>query len=130
MTSTLKQTIEQLTAEAGFCEFKLVQTDHIIFNQNVRELCDQECREHDIHSWSLPPIVGTYEECYERCQKYPWALLVSAISMTHDISDFEAWMQAGAEMNTMILQLTEQLKPYTRELLPLGMRCSPNGSIK
>lgn len=123
MTSTLKQTIEQLTAEAGFCEFKLVQTDHIIFNQNVRELCDQECREHDIHSWSLPPIVGTYEECYERCQKYPWALLVSAISMTHDISDFEAWMQAGAEMNTMILKLAEQLKPYTKDLLPLGMRC-------
>ncbi len=43
--------------------------------------------------------------------------------MTHDISDFEAWMQAGAEMNTMILKLAEQLKPYTKDLLPLGMRC-------
>lgn len=123
MNATIQQTIENLTAEAGFCEFKLVSTDHIIFSRNVRDLCDQECREYDIHSWSLPPIVGSYEECVAKCRQYPYALLVSTISMTHDITDMESWMQAGQEMNGMLLDLTEQLKPHTKDQLPLGMRC-------
>lgn len=123
MNESLKQTIENLTAESGFCEFKLVPTDHVIFSENVRALCDAQYTDHALNSWSFPSDSETYEECLRKCQHYQWALLVSTISMTYDIQDIKEWTRAGQEMNAMILQLSKELEPYVKDILPLGMTC-------
>lgn len=122
-TTVITQKIEELVAEYGICEYRLVGMDDIIFSKNVRLLSEQECNENGQSSWSMPPAVGTYEECLKQCQQYQNALLFSTIFPTDDIADIKAWMKAGMEHNRMTLQIVEQLKDYVTDILPLGIRC-------
>lgn len=115
--------IENIAAEAGFCEFKIVPVDKVVFEPNVRSLLETECAEHGIKSHSLPPAIGSLSDCQKQISAYNHALLVSAIFPTEDIANFEAWMEAGVELNAMILRMTEELKKVTKEVFPMGMRC-------
>lgn len=115
--------VEEAAAEAGFCEIKIVPSGRVCFEPNVRTLCERECETEGITSYSLPPMVGTYDDCRRRCLEHPYALLLSAIFPTEDIAIFSAWMEAGQEMNRMINELCRTLQEEGMELLPLGMRC-------
>ena len=115
--------IEGIAAEAGFCEMKVVPSDRVVFLESVRLLLEDELKSYDIHSYSLPPYVPSYEECKERTKAYSHALLLSAIFPTADIADFSAWMEAGVELNGMIETLCDTLLEHELKVLPLGMRC-------
>jgi len=120
---TVFSMIENIAAEQGFCEMAIIPSERVVFESNVRLLCECECEEEGITSYSLPPWVGTYEECRKMCLGHSHALLLSAIFPTEDIAIFSAWMEAGQELNRMILDLCRRLEECTESLLPLGMRC-------
>lgn len=119
----LFQKTEELAAETGFCEFKIIENKEVVFTRDVRTLCEHECAEYQIQSYSLPPFVGTYEECMDRCSQYGHAILVTSIHPATDIMSIEEWMVAGGEMNGMLKSLAEELEQEGIGAFPLGMRC-------
>jgi predicted metal-binding protein len=122
-TTNIYEKIEELVAEYGICEYRQVSIEDIIFSKNVRLLSEQECLENGESSWSMPPAVGTYEECLERCHQYQNALLFSTIFPADDVANIHEWMQAAMEHNRITLQMTEALKEDVTDILPLGVRC-------
>lgn len=116
----MSEKIEELIAKYGICEYRIVDTSEIIFSKNVRLLAEQEVEENGQSSWSMPPAVGTYEECRGRCKKYENALLFSTIYPVEDIANIEEWAKAGVEHNQITLQMAKELDG---DCLPLGIRC-------
>lgn len=117
--------IEEYTGNAGFCEFKIIPADTVIYDKNVYTLLEMECTQYEPRSYSVPPMTGTYEECCERLSHYSNALLLSTIYPTHDNMDLQSWVAAGQELNRMISELAPEIARLLpdQNVLPLGIRC-------
>lgn len=116
----MRKKLEELIAEYGICEYRIVQTSEIVCSKNVRLLAEQEVKEQGASSWSMPPAVGSFEECQKRCKSYHFALLFSTIYPVDDVANIEAWAKAGVEHNKITLQMAKELG---EDCLPLGIRC-------
>ena len=78
----------------GIHESGVISTAEIVFDQEIRKLCEQNvCRLYGT-SWACPPAVGTVEECRARCLRYASAMVFNAVYPLEDSFDYEG-MQRG-----------------------------------
>lgn len=79
--------------EIGIHEYGLISTPEILFEQEIRKICeDNGCRLYGT-TWACPPAVGTVEECRARCLQYQTAMVFNAVYPLEDCFDYEGMMQ-------------------------------------
>ena len=115
--------IESIAAEIGFCEIKTVPSGEICFEKNVRTLCEEDWKAGRLLSWGSYRPELDFETCKAKCLSYEHATLLTMIYPAEDSMDFEAWMEAGLELNRMLLELGEQMQAELPEHMALGMVC-------
>ena len=78
----------------GIGEYAALSPKEIVFDDEVRAICEgNACRQYG-RTWACPPGVGTVEQCRERCFAYENALLFSAAYPLEDSFDYEGMMEA------------------------------------
>ena len=81
-----KEFIEIKISELPLMQYEWITTSELIFKEEVRQICSQECPMYG-KSWSCPPAVGSVEECREKCTSYHGAFLFTTIAEVSDIAN-------------------------------------------
>ena len=85
---------ERELKEIGIHQYGVISPAEIVFDQEIRAICEQNsCRQYG-KTWACPPAVGTVAQCRERCLGYGEALVFNAVYPLADSFDY-AGMAAG-----------------------------------
>ena len=111
----------------GIHEYGLISPAEIVFEPEIRKMCeDNVCRLYGT-SWACPPAVGTVEECRRRCFQYADALVFNAVYALEDSFDYEGMVKGHDAFKVLCSQLYALAKAQRRNFLLLsnegGGRC-------
>ncbi len=86
--------IMEAAFQAGVYEAGWINTDELVFHEEIRKICEgNSCRNYNT-SWACPPAIGTLEECKERVAKYKKMLLFTVYYPLKDGFDFAGMVSA------------------------------------
>lgn len=112
--------VQALAREAGFTEWGLIPVEGLLFEEEIRRICEGNgCRNYG-KSWACPPAVGTLQECRERCAQYEHMLLVSCRYAIEDSFDFEGMAEAGKQFKQLTERFDTMLRGETERFLLLS----------
>lgn len=78
-----------MAIESGFYQAGMVDISTLVFDPQIRRICEENtCRNYGT-SWVCPPAVGSLEQCRRRCEAYDHMMLFSAKYELEDSFDFE-----------------------------------------
>jgi predicted metal-binding protein len=117
-----RQKIENFIAEFPVCEYIFLEKDDLVFSDKVRFICQNECERYG-HSWACPPVIGTIEECMERCSHFQHVLLFSTAADVPDIADFQGCLNARRDHEQVSYELTQRMRQEFGETLTLTTGC-------
>ena len=77
----------------GISQSAVIQPNEIVFDDEVRAICEgNACRQYG-RTWACPPGVGSVNQCRKRCLQYKHALVFSAAYPLEDSFDLEGMME-------------------------------------
>lgn len=117
-----KEIIESFILNYPICEYRFLEREELIFSPHVRAICQTDCKRYG-HSWACPPVVGTIEECIERCQHYEHAFLFSTVTDVADSFDMEGCLDARRDHEEVSYQVTQAFKEHFPDVLTLTTGC-------
>ena len=122
MSNEHRERIESFFPEYPVCEYVFLETEDLVFSDKVRFICEKECPRYG-HSWACPPVIGTIQECMERCRRFSHALLFTTAADVPDIADFQGCLNARRDHEQVSYDLTERIKQEFGETLTLTTGC-------
>ena len=122
MSNEHRERIESFLPEYPVCEYVFLETEDLVFSDKVRFICEKECPRYG-HSWACPPVIGTIQECMERCRRFSHALLFTTAADVPDIADFQGCLNARRDHEQVSYDLTERIKQEFGETLTLTTGC-------
>ena len=117
-----KEIIESFILDYPICEYRFLEREELIFSPHVRTICQTDCKRYG-HSWACPPVVGTIEECIEKCQHYQHAFLFSTVTDVADSFDMEGCLDARRDHEEVSYQITQAFKEHFPDVLTLTTGC-------
>jgi predicted metal-binding protein len=117
-----KEIIESFITEFPVCEYLFLEREQLVFSDKVRFICETECSRYG-HSWACPPVIGTIQECMERCQKFQHALLITTVTDVPDSFDMQGCLDARLDHEQVSYELSERMKQDFGEVLTLTTGC-------
>ncbi|MGN0267162.1 MAG: DUF2284 domain-containing protein [Lachnospiraceae bacterium] len=117
-----KERIDSFLTEYPVCEYFFLEREDLIFSEKVRFLCETECPRYG-HSWACPPVIGTVQECMERCSHFSHALLFTTATDVPDIADFTGCLNARRDHEMVSYELTQRMKEEFGDVLTLTTGC-------
>lgn len=125
-----KAALEERLSELPLLQYEFIDTDELVFSENIRHICRTECPMYG-RTWACPPAVGTVEQCREKCLSFPHALIISTATEVSDISDIEETLstRAGHEQITrqardMVLEQGCRVMVLSTEACGICDRCA------
>ncbi len=104
-------------------EAVLFDPKEIIFDDEVRTLCEQNsCRGYG-SCWACPPAVGSVESCKEKVLLYKHALLFTTATKVKEQFDLKGWMDARIQHEA----ITELIAKDFRQFYPTALVLSTEG---
>ena len=94
---------------AGFTDSGVIETEKLIFHEEVRKCCEENRCGAFGTSWACPPGVGTLPECRERVLGYGKMMLFSRAYLLPDGMDFDGMKEAMAYFRRMVISLKKKL---------------------
>lgn len=101
--------------EAGFSQVGRVEVGRLRYDPEIRRICEENRCGNYGATWACPPMVGTLEQCRQRCEQYTGMLLFNRCFPLEDSFDFEG-------MRTSLFRFMEQVDALDRRLRPLLAR--------
>ncbi len=93
----------------GFDGWGFVNTDEITFDPEVRRMCEvNRCGQYG-KTWACPPGVGSFEECRDRCLRFPRAMVFSGCYPLEDCFDYEGMQEGHRRFADSCAQLHKKL---------------------
>ena len=109
MGNDYHERVENLVAEFPVCEYVLLEREELVFSDKVRFICENECPRYG-HSWACPPVIGTIQECMERCRHFSHVLLFTTAADVPDIADFQGCLNARRDHEEVSWELTGRMQ--------------------
>jgi predicted metal-binding protein len=107
-------------ASALFSAFGELDTSHLRYHPEVRELCrGNTCRNYNT-SWACPPAVGSLEECQQRVEQFSRFLLFSQVYPLTDSFDLEGMRDGLLDFKERTDQFGSRLQPHLGRYLLLS----------
>lgn len=120
--SSYKELIDSFIGDYPVCEYVFLEREQLVFSDKVRFICENECTRYG-HSWACPPVIGTIEECMERCYKFQHAILFTTAADVPDIGDFTGCLNARGDHEQLSYDLTQRFKEEFGDTLTLTTGC-------
>jgi predicted metal-binding protein len=119
---THQEIIESFITDFPVCEYIFMDTKDLIFSPKVRFICETECKRYG-HSWACPPVIGTIEECMERCHQFEHVLLFTTVTDVPDSFDMQGCLDARRDHEQVSYELSERMKEDFGDVLTLTTGC-------
>ena len=116
---TFREQIEAKIVELPLMQYEWLLPEELIFKQEVRQICKQECPMYG-KSWSCPPAVGTVEECKKRCEEYRGVFLFTTIAEVSDIANFKETLETRFAHEEITRTLGNLFKEEGAEIMMLS----------
>lgn len=111
---------ENSLKEIGIFQFGMVSPNEIVFDEEIRKMCEQNlCRQYG-KSWACPPAVGTVAECQKRCLSFKTGLVFQGVYPLEDSYDYEGMMNGHKAFKNLCDRLYAQVKERFSSFLLLS----------
>lgn len=81
---------------AGISQYGIISPEQIIFDDEIRKICEgNTCRQYG-KTWACPPSVGSVAQCRARCLQYAHAMVFNGVYPLEDSFDYEGMAQGHA----------------------------------
>jgi len=112
--------LQEILDQSGVFQHGFIDTDKIIFREEVRKMCEvNTCGKYG-QTWACPPAIGTLEECKQKCLEYDKMLVFSAKYDLEDSFDFEGMTKGMDDFKAVAKALEKKIKPYLKDYLILA----------
>ena len=113
MTPFASQTWEEELRALGISSWGVIDTDTIVFSEEVHGLCAANRCGNYAKTWACPPAVGTLDECRARVLAYRKALVFSGVYELEDSFDLDGMREGHSAFRKACMALPAMLsKPY------------------
>lgn len=113
MTPFASQTWEEELRALGISSWGVIDTDTIVFSEEVHGLCAANRCGNYAKTWACPPAVGTLDECRARVFAYRKALVFSGVYELEDSFDLDGMREGHRSFRKACMALPAMLsKPY------------------
>ena len=93
--------------EIGISQYGVISPAKIVFDDEIRTMCEKNiCRLYG-KTWACPPAVGTVSQCRERCLQYKNALVFNSIYPLEDSFDYDGMRRWHAQFKKLCDRLYE-----------------------
>jgi len=82
-------------------EHAFLESNQVIFSDEVRSLCERNACGMYGKSWACPPGVGSVADCKARCREFHHALIFTSLSPLRKKHDISGWQEARIRHETM-----------------------------
>ena len=114
------ETIKRVVLDAGVFEIGEVSMADLVFEPEIRRICEGNmCRSYG-GCWACPPAVGTLAECEERCRQYDRFLLFNCRYPLKSSFDIKGMMTAMREFKTLTEKAADALRPLGLDYMLLS----------
>lgn len=97
--------------EIGIHQYGIVSPAEIVFDEEIRKICENNvCRLYG-KTWACPPAVGTVSQCRERCLQYENAMVFNCVYPLEDSFDYESMREGHAQFKKLCDRLYEAVRP-------------------
>lgn len=88
----------------------VISTTEIIFEKEIRKICEENvCRQYG-RTWACPPAVGTVDQCKEQCLQYERAMVFSGVYPLEDSFDYEGMIKGHRAFKDLCDRLYLRIK--------------------
>ena len=112
--------------KTGISQYGVISTMEIVFDDEIRKICEGNACRLYAKTWACPPAVGTVEQCRKRCLQYKRALVFNAVYPLEDSFDYAGMMQGHAAFK----QLCDRLYLLAKEECLSFLLLSNEGCIR
>ncbi len=114
------ETLKRLAGEIGFEHFGKLNTDALIFREEVRAMCeDDRCGSWN-KSWTCPPACGSLEAISRRAKRFSEGILVQTTGSLEDPFDMEAMRDLEALHKQRFQTFVRQAEQVCSRTLPMS----------
>ena len=106
--------------KAGISAYKIFPASEIVFDSEVRKICEKNtCRLYG-KSWACHPAVGSVDDCRELCSRYENATLFGSVYNLTEPFDYEGMVSGHRQFKKNCDSLFEMLVGKSRNFLLLS----------
>ena len=106
-------------------EHAFLESNQVIFSDEVRSLCERNACGMYGKSWACPPGVGSVEDCKAQCREFHHALIFTSLSTLRKKHDISGWHEARIRHET----ITENVVPIVRSQCDRMLALSTEGCM-
>ena len=110
----------KLCMDAGASKAEEISINKIIFQPELRVLCEQNACGRFARNYTCPPLVGEVDELIAKLTSFSKAVIWQNIYELEDSFDFEGMMDAQVRHNTMTLEVARQARAALDNVLVLA----------
>jgi len=101
----------------------IVEVSKIIFNEDLRKLCEQNSCGSYNKNWMCPPAVGAINDLRERALGFKQGLFVQTVHSIEDSFDWEGMLEGKAKHTKIFRKILEgmETKYDFKEVLPMNV---------
>ncbi len=125
--------MEQYCMECGAFKAKVIDTDRIPFDEELRKACEANICGHYGRNYACPPNVGTPGELIAEAKSYRKGLVFQTVTEIEDSYDIEGMMDAQNRHTEVAESIEEMVRKHYEKFLRLEAggctRCKVCGQI-
>ena len=115
-----KEEILAIADELNFSHYGILETENLVFLQEVRDMCAlNRCNMYD-KTWCCPPACGTLEEISQKAKGFSNGIVLQMTGQMEDDFDVETMMDTEATLKERMMQMIEMLHSKDVEFLPMS----------
>ncbi len=115
MAGQMNQTTEErelrhTILEEGFSQVGRVEVGRLRYDPEIRQICEENRCGNYGATWACPPVVGTLEQCRQRCEQYTGMLLFNRCFQLEDSFDLEGMRNSLFRFKELVDALDRRLR--------------------
>jgi len=116
----IEKIIFQKKEELNIHEYAFINSEEVIFSEEVRAICKSNGCGMYGKSWACPPVVGSVKSCEERCRKFKYAFVFTSSTYIEDKYDVEEWLRILVIHEKITDCIVKIFRSEFKEILPLS----------
>ena len=97
-----------------------VKTAEILFDREVRTMCENNLCGNYGKNWACPPATGTLEECRQKVLRFEDGIVFNTVSPLEDSFDWPGMVKAMDEFHDLCMEIKQRAKNAGADFLLLA----------
>ena len=101
-------------------EYAFLESQHLVFSREVRDLCEKNACGMYGKSWACPPAVGSIEHCIDHCSAFQSAFVFTSLGQLRKKHDVNGWHEARTVHEAITEEVVKLFRARFASILALS----------